>query len=271
MTMRQRGSVAVLTVALAAGWFLAAYGGAQAQSYDPRPRGKTTAQKSDYSVSRGATVRRPRKFDYYYYQPRNGYTLSPFIVSRPVQRQPLVLGPVRPYTEEQYAQLVIASYEATRMEPASSRLPVQSLVQEVSRDDGTMEYSLASSRVADVLDRGTLIMENREQIKLRGVRVPSENDPNDMTRMYAREAAQTLRQLTENQTVYIMFQDPLRNNDGTILGTFYLADGTELNRLLIRKGLGRIEPGDFFPDEDLTSLREAERLAREQKLGIWSL
>lgn len=268
--MSQRGWLAALTVALAAGWCAAGVSAVHAQTYDPRPRGKTTASPADYSVSYGGTVRRPRKFDYYYYQPRNGYTLSPFIVSRPMRRQPIVLGPVRPYTEEQYAQLVIQSYEATRMEPASSRLPVQSVVQEVTRDDGAVEYSLASARVAEVAERGTLTLENREQVKLRGARVPSENDPNDMTRLFAREAAQTLRQLTENQTVYIMFQDPLRNADGAILGTFYLGDGTELNRLLIQRGLARVEPGDFFPDEDITSLQEAERLAREAKLGIWS-
>ncbi|MCX7717192.1 MAG: thermonuclease family protein [Candidatus Sumerlaeaceae bacterium] len=268
--MDRNGWVAAATLALAAGWWAAGQAPAQAQTYDPKPRGKTTAPKSDYSVSRGRTMRRPPKFDYYYYQPRNGYTLSPFIVSRPVQRQPIVLGPVRPYTEEQYAQLVIASYEATRMEPATSRLPVQSVVQEVTREDGTVEYALAAARVADVLDRGTLTLDNREQVKLRGARVPSENDPNDITRMFAREAAQTVRRLTENETVYIMFQDPLRNNEGTILGTFYLRDGTNLNRLLIRKGLARIEPTDFFPDEDLTSLRQAEEAAREEKLGIWS-
>lgn len=268
--MQQSGWIAAVTLALAGVWWAAGQGAAFGQSYDPKPRGKTTASKAEYATSRGRVVRRPPKFDYYYYQPRNGFTLSPFIVSRPVMRQPIVLGPVRPYTEEQYAQLVIASYEATRLEPASSRLPVQSVVQEVTREDGTVEYALAAAKIADVLDRGTLTLDNREQIKLRGARVPSENDPNDLTRMFAREAAKTLRQLSENETVYIMFQDPLRNGDGTILGTFYLRDGTNLNLLLIRKGLARIEPTDYFPDEDLSSLRQAEEAAREAKLGIWS-
>lgn len=242
-----------------------------AQTVENRPRGKNTASPNDYTVSYGSRERRPRSYNAYYNTARiNGYTVSPFIVTGPGTAQPIILGPVRPYSDEEYARIVISALEAGRVAPTTARRETESVVRSFKNDDGLTEYEIGEAVVTDALERGVLLLENGEQVKLRGVRVPSDRDTNDFTRLFAREAITLLRESAQGQRVYLMFDEPLRNGDGTILATVYLADGTQLNKLVLARGFGRVDPDDFLPTSDLTSVKTAEDAARSAKVGIWS-
>jgi endonuclease YncB( thermonuclease family) len=136
--------------------------------------------------------------------------------------------------------------------------------------DGSRQYARAEARVLDVLDRGKMLTDTGEIVKLRGVRVSSERDPNEVVAFYAREATRVLRAMTLEGAVTIDFAEPLRSGDGTLMGIVYLRDGTELNRLILERGLARTEPADFPDDRRLFELEAAEQRAKDAKIGVWS-
>ncbi len=229
------------------------------------------ASRSDYSVAPGGTTRMPRNYDKYYYSHTNGYSLSPFIVAPLPNRAPLILGPVRPFTDFEYSELVLNMLESGRTEPVTAKTTKGSVVEPAGTKAGIPQYKRAEVRVVDVFDRGRLLAETGEEIKLRGVRVPSERDPSDFTRFYAREATRLLRSFALSDTIFVTFEEPLRNSDGTLMGIVTLRDGTELNRLLVERGYARTEPGEFVEDKRLDALTAAEHEARGAKAGIWSV
>jgi endonuclease YncB( thermonuclease family) len=63
---------------------------------------------------------------------------------------------------------------------------------------------------------------------------------------------------------------PVRDGDGAILVVARLKDGTELNRLILKEGLGQLNKADFCADVDYQPLIDAEQEARTAKRGIWS-
>jgi endonuclease YncB( thermonuclease family) len=79
-----------------------------------------------------------------------------------------------------------------------------------------------------------------------------------------------IRALTQGNPIFIVFDEPVRDGDGNLLGTVYLRDGTELNRILLQEGLGYVEPRDFLENRDLAEQHASEQIARESKVGIWS-
>ncbi|MBX7245337.1 MAG: thermonuclease family protein [Candidatus Sumerlaeaceae bacterium] len=226
------------------------------------------SNKQLVSYGKGGSNKRPKLYDYYYSR-NNSPTLSPFIVTPPVNGTPVILGPVRPYSENEYGRLVISSLSANRVQPAGAKISTKSVIEEEILDDGTKNYKLAEVRISDVLDRGTVMVETGEVVKLRGVRVPTERDPDERIRYHAREAMRSIRNAAGDQTVFLVFQEPIRSGDGNILAEIYLPDGTSINRLLINEGLGKVDEGDYYPHEDLTPLKDAETVARKAKRGLW--
>lgn len=241
-------------------------------SYNPSGQSRSTQRgnSGDVSVSRGPTNRRPANYDQYYYGRRN-YAITPMIIpSATTARAPIILGPVRPYTDEEYARLVLSTLSAGSVAPPGQRTSTRSIVVAEDEAGANRNYKRAETRVVDVIDRGVLIVDTREEIRLRGVRMLSEKDPNEVDRYYAREAMRTIRDLTHDQPVFVEFEEPLRDTDGTVMATVFLSDGTELNRLLLERGLGQLEPRDFADDREISPLMAAEESARTSKIGLFS-
>jgi hypothetical protein len=197
-------------------------------------------------------------------------SVSPFGLAAVPGRPHLILGPVRPYTDDEYGRLVLSTLAYGQSAPVTQRLDERSLVAVTAESDGTRTYARAAARVLDVLDRGRMLTDTGETVKLRGVRVSSERDSNEVVAFCAREAMRTMRRLTLQGPVFIEFADPLRSSDGTLMGIVRLGDGTELNRLILELGLARAEPTDFPDDIPRPDLLAAEQHARDAKLGIWS-
>jgi endonuclease YncB( thermonuclease family) len=237
-----------------------------------RYRGRTTASKADYATGHGGLHRNPSNYDaYYYLNSINGYALSPYLLTTP-QNLPRVLGPVRPYSDVEYGQLVSTVLSANNVAPAGmSSSDIQSIVQDTGDVlFGEHRYRPVETKVLDVMDRGVMIVGSREEVRLRGLRIGSERNTDDVTRTYAREAMKRIRELTQDQTVTLLLDSPLRDSDGAILAVAKMKDGTELNRQLVKEGLAQFNAGDFAPDIDYRPLMDAEQNARTNKRGIWS-
>jgi endonuclease YncB( thermonuclease family) len=232
--------------------------------------GQGKVSREDYSVGpRAARDRLPRNYNYYYDNQRTQYALTPIIVPNPVTQSPIILGPVRPYSDEEYSRLLLSTMNVGNVAPTSSKLETRSLLVPVEGEGGR-HFRRAEARVLDVLDRGILLAETREEVRLRGVRMVSDRDSDEVRRYYAREGARVLRSLTTNENVFFEFGEPLRDRDGNLLAMLYLRDGTQLNKLVLEQGLGYLEAKDFPDDADLSDLVSAEKAARNGKAGVWS-
>lgn len=256
--------------ALVAGGLLVQGAAAQQVKIERFPKGSNTANPSQYTISRSPIISRtPRVFDYYYFTGRNNlYALSPFVLA-PQPAVPRVIGPSIPYTDEEYGLLLLSTEELGAVAPVGSRRELGTLVQPVP-DAIPARYETVETRIIDVGDRGNLVAETQETVRLRGVRMPSERVTDDVTRYYAREAIRVLRELVSTQPVTVLFEEPLRGADGTLLATLYLPDGTSLNRLMLEYGYGQFAPDDFLPGEVPVELAAAEESARTIKIGLWS-
>jgi endonuclease YncB( thermonuclease family) len=241
---------------------------AQTVTYGAGPNRGSISNRNDVSYSRGTGQRRPRNYDYYYYG--GAQTMAPITPVTPVTPAPVVLGPVRPYTDDEYARLVLSTLSVPQVQPATQRDSRSIVVAEETDSTFMRRYRRAETKVMDVLDRGLMLTETREELRLRGVRMLSERDTDEVYRYYAREGIRTLREMTAVGNVFVHFEDPVRDQDGTLLGIIYLPDGTELNRLVLSAGLGRLEPRDFADDRNIADLVEAELQARDAKIGLWS-
>lgn len=227
--------------------------------------------KQDMSVTYGTYHKNPKNYDHYYYSRTSGYAITPIVIPPTVNQRPIILGPVQPYTDEQYAQIVEQSLGADTLQPGSARRGGRTIVEKQGDPLAATAYKRAQTRVIDVGDRGALRVETGEEVRLRGVRMMSEREPDEVRRFYGREGIRVLRELTQGVPVWVELQDPLRNRDGAVLGKVYLSDGTELGRYIMLQGLGRLAEEDFAESGEAAELADCEEAARVAKMGIWSL
>lgn len=234
---------------------------------------QTRASRSDYSVSSGRTSKTPRNYQKWVNQSQSlyGYRLSPFIVMPVQQAAPVVLGPTRRYSDGEYSELVNRILEARADSPVSQRDTSRSVVVEAPGSGAVKRYEPVDVRVMDVLDRGSLLADTGEEIKLRGVRMPTQRDPNSALAHYSRDGVRTLRQLTYNVPLRVTFGNPLRNRLGMLLGTATLEDGTDLAVQMLEQGYGWLDDEDAVDAARLAELRRAETVARTARIGVWSV
>lgn len=205
----------------------------------------------------------------------NPYRFSPYLnyMAEPEVRLPPVTGPVERYSELEYGQIVQMAIEAARRNAptAPSTGPRPTIVEATSGTEaGMVAYEPVSVTVSDVLDRAILLLPTGEEVRLRGVSTPSNTDSNNIARLYSREAIQTLRNMVQGKEAYIVLDDPVRDGSGHILGTVFLEDGTDLNKLMLEKGYGMLKTEDFAPGVDYSDLAAAQQTARDARIGIWS-
>lgn len=228
-----------------------------------------TAPTTDVEVSYGATARYPANYDFYRQSP---YALSPYIA--PVIVPAKILRPqvpaMQPYSDLEYGQLMQTSLEAAPVQASSARATTASIVLQAESEQNGLPEGTAAARVVDVLDRGTLVLDTYEEIRLRGVAVPSVSDRDEVVRYYARTAADAIRRLTRETTVYVKLGTPERDSSGILLADVYLEDGSFLNRKVLELGYGRFDTEHFLPGTISVTLQAAEIRAREAKLGIFS-
>lgn len=189
-------------------------------------------------------------------------------------RLPPVSGPITPYSPVEYGKIVQMAVDAARLNspiPTGQLQTVRLLDLATTKSaTGQTVYAPVATSVTQVLDRGIILLPTGEEMRLRGVFMPSSTDTNDLRRTYAKEGVQVLGNLTRGATINILLDDPVRDPSGHLLGTVWLDNGTELNSLMLSRGYGSIKPEDFGNGVEFIDLEKAQASAKDARLGIWS-
>lgn len=194
-------------------------------------------------------------------------------VSPKASALPPVSGPVTPYSDVEYGQIVQMMVKAAREytpAPNASRTVRMVDLASTKTAAGQTLYAPLALTATQVLDRGILLFPTGEEVRLRGVEMPSKTTSNEVLRVYAAEGARVLSQLTTEKPLSIILDDPLRDSNGRILATILLPDGTELNKRMLELGYGSLRGEDFALGVDFSDLKAAEDQAKSQRAGIWS-
>lgn len=124
-------------------------------------------------------------------------------------------------------------------------------------------------KVVEVVDGDTVVLINGERLRYIGIDTPEKNDPRKPVQCFAHEATVKNKELVEGRMITFLKDISTTDKYGRWLGFVYLEDGTFVNLELVRQGFAFSYP--YTPDISKSAeFREAERFARENKLGLWS-
>ncbi|MBX7244011.1 MAG: thermonuclease family protein [Candidatus Sumerlaeaceae bacterium] len=277
-----------------------------AQKVEYSPRGSNTASRSDYSVSYGSRPKYPSNYDYYYNNSSYNFQLPPVIVVTPVPtpEKPRVIGYVKPYTDEQYSQLVIDAMTksgslteeapATPVPAAPTPTPTES-----ERTAGLIGMGAKSVTVAatpaptpvvtatvmatptadrpqelytawvDTITSDGIIKTNVTDLRLRAVRLPNPDSDNPNERAWGEKVLAGMRRVLNGHRIYYTTGKPEKDDKGTLLAVAHWRDGTNINSLLINSGYAVIVPEQFQSEAGLQMMRKAQMEAKEAKRGFW--
>lgn len=137
-----------------------------------------------------------------------------------------------------------------------------------------------SGTVEWVYDGDTLKVSGIGKVRLLGIDTPEHEDssrdrgltrlgvPAKNLRPMAKAALQHNIALVKNRTVRLVTEAEERDRYGRLLAYAYLEDGTQLNRLLLEKGLAVVYRRFSFAHKK--DFLQAEKTAREARLGLWA-
>jgi len=123
--------------------------------------------------------------------------------------------------------------------------------------------------VKRVVDGDTLLLESGERVRLLGVDTPETVKPNTPIQPWGPEASAFTRQMVEGKTVTLVF-DKERFDKYRRLLAFVYVDEICLNTELIRQGLSTAQLQYPYRSDMKRLFKEAENLARAEKIGLWS-
>lgn len=115
----------------------------------------------------------------------------------------------------------------------------------------------------DVLMQGVT-----ERVRLIGIDTPESVKVGSPVECFAKEASAKTKQLLEGKMISMQKDVSERDKYGRLL-RYVLLDGVFINRLLVREGYAQVltYPPDVAYNGELL---EAQQLARDEKLGLWS-
>jgi len=127
--------------------------------------------------------------------------------------------------------------------------------------------------VRRVVDGDTLVLENKERVRLIGVDTPETKHPNKPVEYYGKEATAFTKKMVQGKRVRLEFDQAnahVEHKDKyrRTLAYMFLQDGTFLNAEIIKQGYGFAYTR--FPFKHMDEFRRYQREAREQKKGLWN-
>jgi micrococcal nuclease len=122
-------------------------------------------------------------------------------------------------------------------------------------------------RVKRVVDGDTLLLTNRERVRLIGVNTPETKHPKKPVQRYGKEGYLFTKKMVEGEKVRLEYDWQKRDKYGRLLAYVYLMDGTFLNAEIIKQGYGFAYTR--YPFKYLEEFRQYEREARENQRGLW--
>jgi len=126
--------------------------------------------------------------------------------------------------------------------------------------------------VRRVVDGDTLVLENKERVRLIGVDTPETKHPRRPVEYYGKEASAFTKRMVQGKRVRLEFDQANahighKDKYRRTLAYVFLEDGTSLNAEIIKQGYGFAYTR--FPFKYMDEFRRYEREAREQGRGLW--
>ncbi len=122
--------------------------------------------------------------------------------------------------------------------------------------------------VVSVVDGDTIKIEGGEVVRYIGINTPETVAPNRPVECMGREASARNKELVQGKTVELEKDVSQRDRYGRLLRFVWVGDSL-INEQLVREGFAQVST--YPPDVKYQSLFvEAQRLALEEKKGLWS-
>jgi micrococcal nuclease len=121
--------------------------------------------------------------------------------------------------------------------------------------------------VSRVIDGDTIELQNGEKVRYIGIDTPETIDPRKVVQCFGKEASAKNKELVEGKEVRLEKDISERDKYGRLLRYVYVGD-VFVNEKLVAEGYAHAFT--YPPDVKFSQLfLEKERLARENKLGLW--
>lgn len=134
------------------------------------------------------------------------------------------------------------------------------------------EGELARSKVVEIIDGDTLLLENGREVRLVGLQSPkiALGRKNFKEWPLGYEARDALSELTLNQYVSLYFGGRNMDRYGRSLAHLFLDDGTWVQGEMLRRGMARVY--SFADNRSVVQeMLSAERMSFNARIGIWAL
>ncbi len=131
------------------------------------------------------------------------------------------------------------------------------------------EVQARQIRVAWVPDGDTLILEDREVVRLKGIDAPETGYDGESDQYFAREATQKLQKLVEGRTLRLETGQNPQDRHGRTLGYVYLPNNENVSVIMVREGFAFYYP---HPDQDRdisARILSAQKEAMVNGMGFW--
>lgn len=126
------------------------------------------------------------------------------------------------------------------------------------------------ARVQRAVDGDTLLLEGGERVRLFGVNTPETTRRDEPPEPFGPEATAFTARLVNGQMVRLEFDIERFDKYGRTLAYVYAGD-VFLNEALILEGLSAAHLQYSFRSDMKRRFAAAERIAREKKVGLWSV
>ena len=127
------------------------------------------------------------------------------------------------------------------------------------------------TRVVQVIDGDTIIVSGGRRVRLLGIDTPETKHPDRPPEPFGAEATQFTQRAVEGKNIQLLYDKERYDNYGRILAFVFYNEDQFLNEELVAAGLATAEPQYPFRSDFKRLLINAEKLAQQENLGIWSL
>lgn len=124
-------------------------------------------------------------------------------------------------------------------------------------------------RVAWVPDGDTLILKDREVVRIKGIDAPETASNGHPDQYFAQEATDRLEDLVQDRIIILKTGQVPEDRYGRTLAHAYLPSGENIGLLLVREGLAFYYPHEDQDERISRDLLRAQQRAINEKDGFW--
>lgn len=138
-------------------------------------------------------------------------------------------------------------------------------------------------KVIRVIEGNIIVLHNGERVRFIGVDTPPKYEclkldenaerlgkDKEFLKAFSKKSAKFTQKLCKGKRVKLEYDQTKQDKYGRLLAYVYLPNGKLLNEEIILQGYGFMDLEYPFKQELIERLREAQRIAKEKKRGLWS-